>query len=73
MKNKTKFTPYDATLKGWDAGAASIRLELDNGTIKVYHGEDGDLLLHISEVRNGTWDTIWDILKSSGKQVQQLP
>ena len=65
---KGNMTPYEATLAGLEAGAASIRVELDNGTIKVYHGEDGSLLLHVSGVKDGTWDALWALLRASGKQ-----
>jgi len=60
-------TPYDATIKGLDAGAAGIRLEMDNGTIKAYHSEGGALLLDVRKVKAGTWDAIWALMKASGK------
>jgi len=59
-------TPYDATLAGLDAGAAGIRLEMDNGTLKAYHSEDGVLLLDVKNVKAGTWDAIWALMKASG-------
>jgi len=61
-----KMTPFEGTIAGLDAGAASMRIELDNGTIKVYHGEDGDLLLSVLNVKAGTWDKLWDTMKTSG-------
>ena len=60
-------TPCEATLKGLDAGASSILLELDNGTITAHHGSDGSLLLEVSDVRAGTWDALWALLESCGK------
>jgi hypothetical protein len=63
---KKNMTPYEATLAGLEAGAASMRIELDNGTIKVYHGTDGDMLLSVSQVKSGTWDKLWKVMKESG-------
>ena len=60
-------TPYEATINGLDAGAATIRLEHDNGTIKAFHGEDGKLLIHVEAVKAGTWDKLWELLENSGK------
>lgn len=59
-------TPYDATVAGLESGAASMKIELDNGTIKVYHGADGDLSLHVSHVKYGTWNELWKLMMESG-------
>jgi hypothetical protein len=66
-KETHTMTPYDATLVGLDAGAAGIRLEMDNGTLKVYHTEGNALLLDVKNVKAGTWDAIWALMKASGK------
>ena len=60
-------TPYEATLAGLDAGAASVRIELDNGTIKAYRTDDGSPLLDVSDVKAGTWDALWTLLEGCGK------
>jgi len=59
-------TPYEAERAGMDAGASHIRIETDNGTLKVYHGDDDLLLLDVSGVRAGTWDRLWDLLETCG-------
>jgi hypothetical protein len=64
---KKEMTPYEATIAGLEAGAASMRIELDNGTIKVYHGSDGDLLLSVSNVKAGTWNKLWKVMEESGE------
>lgn len=66
-KERFTMTPYEATISGLDAGAASIRIELDNGAIRVYHGEDGSLLLHRINVKSGTWDKLWVMLENIGE------
>ena len=60
-------TPTEAREAGLDAGAASLRIETDNGTLKVYHGEGGALLLDVSGVKAGTWDALWALLEGCGK------
>ena len=45
-------------------GAASIKLELLNGTLTVYHGTDKKTLLVITNVQNGAWDSIWNVINS---------
>ena len=68
----------DAVAAGWDAlaattttkveaGAASMRVKLEDGSINVYHGTDKALLLTVSGVRAGTWDALWALMESSGK------
>lgn len=47
-------------------GVASVCIVLNNGTLKVRHGEAGTLLLEVSGVRVGTWDKLWSLLESSG-------
>ncbi len=59
-------SPYEAELAGLDAGAASVRIELDNGKLWAYHGGDGTLLLEVSGVKAGTWDALWAILENCG-------
>jgi hypothetical protein len=43
-------------------GAASLRVELQDGQIKVFHGTDGDLLFERSALE-GDWDKIINELK----------
>jgi len=56
-------TPYEATLQGIEAGAAGITVTLEDGTISVHHHE-GPLLLEIKNAKAGSWDKIWDTLRS---------
>jgi len=39
-------------------GAASIKIELKDGIITVYHGTDGNVLKQFRANEN-SWDTIW--------------
>jgi hypothetical protein len=39
-------------------GAASIRVELANNVITVYHGTDGDILKQFPATAE-SWDIIW--------------
>jgi len=66
MKNKKKLTPQQAIQSNLEAGQASIKIKLDNGTIKVFHGTDYMLLLEMSNVKKGTWNKIWNILEKCG-------
>jgi hypothetical protein len=61
--NKT--TPYEATLQGLDAGAATIRIEHNNGVIEVTN-TNGAILMQAKNVPEGTFDAIWNILESAG-------
>jgi len=38
-----------------ETGAASIRLELKDGNITIYHGEDGERLQHFEQVAEYAW------------------
>lgn len=49
-----------------DAGAASILISLDQGCIKVTHGETGDLLAKLDKAPSGSWDNLWDYLTRAG-------
>ena len=48
--------------KKLETGAASLRVELQDGQIKVFHGTDGDLLFERSALE-GDWDKIINELK----------
>jgi hypothetical protein len=56
--------------RSYELGAASINVELINGNIIVKHGEDESVLLKIKNVKQGSWDKIWEALYSieSAKQ-----
>jgi hypothetical protein len=54
---KTQWSSYEL-------GAASINVELINGNIIVKHGEDESVLLKIKNVKQGSWDKIWEVLYS---------
>lgn len=47
-----------------EKGSASIKIDLDNGNITVYHGEDEDVLHKIINAEDGSWDKIWELLRS---------
>jgi hypothetical protein len=49
-----------------EEGAASILIQLTNTNLYVEHGEDKSLILHVSNVKNGTWDKLWEILDGCG-------
>jgi hypothetical protein len=66
--SETEMTPYEATLAGLEAGAAGIRIELNNGKITVYHSEAGAILLKRKKVKAGTWKALWALLENSGKE-----
>jgi len=42
-----------------ERGAASIRVELRDGGVTMFHGEDGSVLHHFPEVAKGTWDKMF--------------
>lgn len=53
-------------MKKKEAGAASLRIELKNGTISIYHGTDGALLAVLKNAPSGTWLTMWNKLLAIG-------
>lgn len=54
-----------------EKGAASIKIELANGIITVYHGTDGDILLQFPAVE-GSWDIIWQGIKTAAKKIKDM-
>lgn len=46
----------------YETGAASLRIELKNGTIYVYHGTSGDLLFSKTAFE-GDWSKMFDQIK----------
>ena len=48
-----------------ELGAASMRVELSDSTIKVFHGTDRVLLAE-GRVKHGTWDALWALLDKAG-------
>ena len=50
--------------KSYELGEASITIELQNGNITVKHGEDGSVLLKINDVKQGSWDKLWEAIHS---------
>lgn len=57
-------TPYELTIEGIEAGAASIFIELTQGRITVKHGTDGTILKEIDKAKNGSWNKIWDTINA---------
>lgn len=43
-----------------EKGAASIRIELANGGVKIWHGEDNVVLQNFPKVAEGTWSDMFD-------------
>jgi hypothetical protein len=50
--------------KSYELGEASITIELQNSNITVKHGEDGSILLKINDVKQGSWDKLWEAIRS---------
>ena len=48
--------------KSYELGEASITIELQNGNIIVKHGEDNSVLLKINDVKQGSWDKLWEAI-----------
>jgi hypothetical protein len=48
----------------YESGSASLRIELKDGTIYVYHGTDGDLLFSKTAFR-GDWAKMFNQIKSN--------
>lgn len=46
-----------------DSGAASLRIELSKGDIRIYHGTDGTELAYAEQVPEGTWSALCDMLR----------
>jgi hypothetical protein len=51
-----------------ERGAASIKITLADGKIKVTHGGNGETLLHTGMVEEGSWNKLWSFLESLGEQ-----
>jgi len=45
-----------------ETGAASIFVELKDGNITIYHGEDQVRLQHFENVSGGSWGTMFDTI-----------
>ena len=58
-------TPYELRIKGIEAGAASMFIELSQGKITVKHGTDGTTLKEIHEAKPGAWDKIWEAINNA--------
>ena len=46
-----------------ETGAASIKIDLADGRIKVYHGTD-KVLLWEGWAPEGKWDKIWNVIRN---------
>lgn len=46
-----------------ETGTASIKIELEDSIIKVFHGTDGVLLFE-KEAKAGDWDKIWEAIQA---------
>ena len=47
-----------------EKGAASLHLSLSQGRITVTHGTKTDWVLHEGIAEDGTWDAIWEVIRS---------
>jgi hypothetical protein len=63
-----KLNPVEASKAGLEAGAASMRIEMNNGVIEVTNG-NGAILCQSKNVLAGTWSTLWAILENSGEVI----
>lgn len=46
-----------------ESGEASVKLELEDGKVKAFHGTDKSLLYE-SKVKEGYWDNLWEAIES---------
>lgn len=58
------FKEAPAVVPDIEKGTASIKIELKKGCITVTHGTDGDVLYNVDNVPAGTWQKLWDAIKS---------
>jgi len=65
LKENSEAIPYDATVKGLNAGAIGLTIHTDNGAIEVRH-VDGSLLMQAKNVREGFTNELWTLLESCG-------
>ncbi len=49
-----------------ERGAASFKMELSEGAIRIYHGTDKVMLAELIDAPEGTWDAIWKCFDSLG-------
>ena len=48
-----------------ESGGASIKIELKEGCITVFHGTDQNAVVqHKLDVKKGSWSQIWDTLRN---------
>ena len=47
-----------------ERGEASIKIDLTDGMITVYHGTDGDVLHQVKNARKGSWDKLWKAIRA---------
>jgi hypothetical protein len=47
-----------------EQGAASIIVSMQDGKLKVTHGESTWAVLHERDADAGIWDAIWDVIKN---------
>lgn len=47
-----------------EQGAASIIVSMQDGKLKVTHGESTWAVLHERDADTGIWDAIWDVIKN---------
>lgn len=63
-----KMNPVEARMAGLEAGAATVRIEMNNGVIEVTNG-NGAILCQTKNVPAGTWSALWAILEGAGEIV----
>ena len=58
-------TPETATLNDRkESGAASLKIEMSDGNITVIHGTDDVVLHKIENAKQGSWNKLWETIKS---------
>lgn len=46
-----------------ERGSASLKMELSNGIITVWHGDEPTEVLFRAQVVSGTWDAMWGAIR----------
>tara|TARA_B100001250_G_scaffold405598_1_gene423333 strand:- start:678 stop:839 length:162 start_codon:yes stop_codon:yes gene_type:complete len=46
-------------------GSASIKIELQNNTITVYHGDDNTILHQAKATNKKVWERIWESIRKN--------
>lgn len=53
-----------------ESGEASMKIELADGEVKVFHGTDKSLL-YKTKAKEGYWDNLWEAIQSKKFKVKE--